>query len=407
MDDYDEQPAHLQMRPYSGEFGAAFQNTRPVSGRAPFRPTPPSERRAVERVLFSSGTAADTAESMLEGAWREQHLSQDASPVKKGRQAPEKYQGMALKKFGPSFRNMTHSAALAEQAISSSASAPQRKKEHREGRSTELMDLAFSGTRKIVDGQVKSNYAPVSLPYFRVGGAEEVNGKESQRPTIQHVDETNANAAKQLFFTEDGSLLEDQMFLMQLPSVLPEMLHESEEAPQEEGDEAATNAATLTRLPDGHVGKLRIHKSGKVRLELGGISFCVDEGCETFFQQDVACVCPVANEMFHLGRVQKRMVLTPDLDALLADIPEAVPSTSSASPASAAVTAPSADSQARRVGAESSEATPQAMPSAGLPSSLGPAREALAHSSGIAGSHPSRRASSGSRLSRGGKAMGS
>ena len=63
-------------------------------------------------------------------------------------------------------------------------------------------------------------------------------------------------------------------------------------------------------------------------MEIGGISFCVDQGCETFFQQDtkrkrafkkvdsdrsfsfwedLALVCPLAGEFFNLGRLNSRI----------------------------------------------------------------------------------------------------
>ena len=61
-------------------------------------------------------------------------------------------------------------------------------------------------------------------------------------------------------------------------------------------------------------------------MEIGGISFCVDQGCETFFQQDMkrkrafqqmwtdrswedlALVCPLAGEFFNLGRLNSRQI---------------------------------------------------------------------------------------------------
>lgn len=32
---------------------------------------------------------------------------------------------------------------------------------------------------------------------------------------------------------------------------------------------------------------VQLSRSGKVRMEIGGVSFCVDQGCDTFFQQDM------------------------------------------------------------------------------------------------------------------------
>merc|ERR1712014_145263 len=174
----------------------------------------------------------------------------------------------------------------------------------------ELMDLAFTSSQKIVDGQLKSNYAPVSVPYYTVADEEDdapkadtVAGKKS-RPKMVHVDEMNANAAKQLFLSEDGYLHEDQIFLIQLPAVLPELMDPGEEVARDNEDAASAGAgAGITRLPDGLLGKLRIHKSGRVRMEIGGLPFCVDQGCDTFFRQDLACVCPLASEIHNLGHI--------------------------------------------------------------------------------------------------------
>ena len=76
---------------------------------------------------------------------------------------------------------------------------------------------------------------------------------------------------------------------------------------------------------------VQLSRSGKVRMEIGGVSFCVDQGCDTFFQQDdmtlcykgmlwhvqiafvqtvmcqdLALVCPLAGEIFNLGNVNTR-----------------------------------------------------------------------------------------------------
>eukprot|EP00913_Durusdinium_trenchii_P007537 g7082.t1 len=150
----------------------------------------------------------------------------------------ERFTGMSLKSFG-----MTSS-------MPGTSGAPRKAKERKDGRSMELMDLAFSQRMTVVDGQVMEHYTPISLPYFTV---EE----------------------------------EDSYFLMQLPCVLPEMRNPDDEVFREQEDAlSAGSGSTITRLPDGKLGKLRIYKSGKVRMEIGGVSFCVDQGCETFFQQD-------------------------------------------------------------------------------------------------------------------------
>jgi len=116
--------------------------------------------------------------------------------------------------------------------------------------------------------------------------------------------------------------LENKFFLMQLPAVLPELLDHTEEFVRSDDPEPNANSAdgpgpTLSRLPDGKIGKLKIHKSGKVRMEIAGLPFCVDQGSAIFFQQELGCICPLAKEYVNLGAVQSRVVLTPDVAALL------------------------------------------------------------------------------------------
>jgi len=168
---------------------------------------------------------------------------------------------------------------------------------------------------------------PISLPYYNIADDEdEISGAtkgassssaKKGRPTLALVDEMNSNAGEH-FLDESGDLKENMIFLLQLPAVLPELADPLEEVTRSEETETSAGAgATITRYPDGLLGKMRIHKSGRVRMEIGGLPFCVDQGSETFFQQDLACVCPLANEIINLGPIHKRMILTPDVDAIL------------------------------------------------------------------------------------------
>mmetsp|Transcript_120769 Transcript_120769/g.225761 ORF Transcript_120769/g.225761 Transcript_120769/m.225761 type:complete len:453 (+) Transcript_120769:139-1497(+) len=352
----DHEPSHVLLRPYSAECEglAGWQNwqeglTPPgirstpgeassasaSSSRAPagrpraFKPKPPSERRHVERASLSSTSVGASPEAMLQEAWRTQQLSaEDPGRASRFRGKEERFTGMSLSKFGvTSFGTASLNARDSE----TSSGVPRKLKERREGKSLELMDLAFSGEKKLVNGEIVTNYAPISLPFFDVREEEEEDlqndataRKKKSRPAMMHVDEMNANAAKALFLNADGDLQEDQIILMQLPAVLPELLDPTEEVQREQEDASSVGqGATITRLPDGLLGKLRIHKSGKVKMQIGELEFCVDQGCDTFFQQDLACVCPSEKEMFALGQIHKRMVLTPDIDKLTADLSEA------------------------------------------------------------------------------------
>lgn len=86
------------------------------------------------------------------------------------------------------------------------------------------------------------------------------------------------------------------------------------------------------RLPEGFVGKLRIHQSGKVTLDWGGTDMEVRYGTEVDFLQDVICVEEPASERIELdgnsmpelgksyaiGQIDRKMVLVPDWSRLYA-----------------------------------------------------------------------------------------
>ncbi|CAE7665897.1 rpc53, partial [Symbiodinium pilosum] len=281
-----------------------------------FRPQKPTTQRAVEKSSLASVGPEESAGNLLHAAARRQSVEFASGRARDAPQTAERFSGMSLKSFG-----LTSSLG--------SGVAPRKAKERKEGRSMDLMDLAFSGGVQTWNGQHMPSYTPISLPYFNVeeegSGVADASEEKKRRPKLVHIDEANSKAAEKLL-GPNKELLEDSYFLLQMPCVLPEMSKPEDELFREGEDAASAGAgATITRLPDGKLGKLRVYKSGKVRMEVGGISFCVDQGCETFFQQDLALVCPLAGEFFNLGRLNTRLVLTPDLDAILAQVPEMLP----------------------------------------------------------------------------------
>lgn len=323
-------PVALRPGSYSAEkaFGTS-QSSKPKV--KVFKPTKPTQQKIVEKVSLESTTADDSVTSMLQSALRKQNVEFAAGRPRDTR-APERYTGQSLSKFGMAGAGYSggYSAGSTGSGI-----APRKAKERGEGKSADLLDLAFSGPHRFIDGDYKSNYAPISLPYFTVEDEDAQNDlsadQKVKRPTLVHIDEANSKAASK-FLGSQGELLEDSYFLVQLPSVLPELQCPEEEV-QRPGDDPPPDGGvgpTISRLPDGKIGKLKIYKSGKVKMDIGGMPFCVDQGSETFFHQELALVCPLAGEMINLGSIQNRMVLTPDLETMFADLGSAQ---SSADPA--------------------------------------------------------------------------
>lgn len=90
-------------------------------------------------------------------------------------------------------------------------------------------------------------------------------------------------------------------------------------------------APAAQRFPQGLVGKLNVHQSGKVTLDWGGTDMEVRYGTGVDFLQDVVCVdTPPTTEdtdgLFHeregqayaMGQVKRKMVLVPDWSKLYA-----------------------------------------------------------------------------------------
>ena len=75
--------------------------------------------------------------------------------------------------------------------------------------------------------------------------------------------------------------------------------------------------------PAPKIGKLRIHKSGKVvmRLQLPGQKNFVDlelnQGIKTNFYQELVSVDAEKDSIHFLAKVQTKLVATPDLDSIL------------------------------------------------------------------------------------------
>lgn len=184
-------------------------------------------------------------------------------------------------------------------------------------------------------------------------------------------DETVDSKEEEVVF---GRTDHDRMFLFQLPPLVP-LLYNPEARPSQdvnttEADQADiqvkaepdTNSTTTTqkdagkgkntseaptqiltaksgelqRLPQGLVGQLHIHKSGRVTLDWGGTDMEVRYGTEVDFLQDVICVqnadAPVQEDggaeehqpieqvgkAYAFGQVRKKMVLIPDWSKLYA-----------------------------------------------------------------------------------------
>jgi hypothetical protein len=124
---------------------------------------------------------------------------------------------------------------------------------------------------------------------------------------------------------------ENDLLLFQIPSLLPTMIPvqpvtsntptkktargaaaRGSAAPiAKQADIPKTVGTLFSDIPDGRIGTLRVHKSGKTVLRIGDTDFTVNEGQQTNFRTEIACVCPTESEIIFLGQATKRVVVSP------------------------------------------------------------------------------------------------
>ncbi|KAK2645166.1 hypothetical protein Ddye_020361 [Dipteronia dyeriana] len=163
------------------------------------------------------------------------------------------------------------------------------------------------------------SYYPVTLPLRRPYSGnpelldEEEFGEDSE--TVNY-EEISVNPAVELGLTEEN--LEPSMVFLQLPPSMP-MIKRSAKA---DGQEAIAKSkrrggARTIELPAGFMGKMLVYRSGVVKLKLGETLYDVNAGLNRTFAQDVAAINTADKNCCIVGELNKRAILTPDVDSVL------------------------------------------------------------------------------------------
>ncbi|CAL8468547.1 g8087 [Coccomyxa elongata] len=175
-------------------------------------------------------------------------------------------------------------------------------------------------------------YYPTVLPMRPPGheACEDEDGLEhSKPPDIAHLPDDEVNVAEMLGIAENQAEAEEQVVLLQMPSLLPAP------APPPVEDAAAAKlrhqrrdeappppvALSLKDLPTGRIGKMLVFQSGAVKMQLGDVLFDVLPGTEAAFRQDVAAVNTAEQACVFLGGISQRVVACPDIVHLLSNEP--------------------------------------------------------------------------------------
>jgi len=167
--------------------------------------------------------------------------------------------------------------------------AQNRLKQNRgQGTSKPLQDVSY-----VQDGK----YRPITVPFF-LPDSETAKKEREKKPS-------------EMFYKEGEGWLEERLTMIQMPIVLP--------TPFERRDEAIAQNTIggIHSIPDGKIGKLRVYKSGKVKMEIGGIEFDVLKGCDVKCHQEVCCISDDQNVVMFMGPAPTKAVVIPDLKHVL------------------------------------------------------------------------------------------
>eukprot|EP01135_Chromosphaera_perkinsii_P005002 Nk52_evm11s309 gene=Nk52_evmTU11s309 len=82
----------------------------------------------------------------------------------------------------------------------------------------------------------------------------------------------------------------------------------------EEG--GAGGSHVLSGVPEGLIGKLRVHESGKLSLKIGDVVYNVMEGAPIASLHSLVSISPEEGEFVNLGELERKLIVVPDIDRL-------------------------------------------------------------------------------------------
>ncbi|KAL7612309.1 hypothetical protein Lser_V15G09202 [Lactuca serriola] len=169
------------------------------------------------------------------------------------------------------------------------------------------------------------SYYPITLPWRPLGSGDPEILNEQEFGEEKQYDENKINSASELGLLEKNDD-EKKMILFKFPQKLPLDNKQSKRVPistKGKEKEDASNKFVyggLNELPNGHIGKMLVYKSGAIKLKLGDIIFDVSSGVLDECAQDVALMNVKSKDCCVVGQVDKQAVIVPDLDSILDNI---------------------------------------------------------------------------------------
>lgn len=156
-----------------------------------------------------------------------------------------------------------------------------------------------------------TGYLPTTIP-FKVSDEEEDPSKIAAREILN----------------DNGTLNESDLYLLQFPRMIPVNSEiqtklkaeeiETEEPVYDQNGFLVKNdfENVFKEFPkNSQLGKLKIYKSGKIKLQLGNNTYDVSTGVNCKFAQELGVVSNRSSEAFFLGKIRdKKLIVTPELN---------------------------------------------------------------------------------------------
>ncbi|KAK9142953.1 hypothetical protein Syun_012353 [Stephania yunnanensis] len=167
-----------------------------------------------------------------------------------------------------------------------------------------------------------SNY-PVTLPLRQpYSGNPELLDEEEFGEKSENLDynEKSINPAADLCLKNESE--NERMLFIQLPASLPLIKRSATAKGKEAADSSSPGRNKLLRekgcnleeLKPGFMGKMLVYKSGAVKMKLGKSIYDVSPGSSCIFPQDVAAINTKEMQCCIMGELNKRAILTPDMN---------------------------------------------------------------------------------------------
>ncbi|XP_015202548.2 DNA-directed RNA polymerase III subunit RPC4 [Lepisosteus oculatus] len=168
---------------------------------------------------------------------------------------------------------------------------------------------------------------------LRALGPQQMKHPQMTKGALNPQQPNVAELFQQLSLSNDGELL-----FIQLPDTIPgQPITTADKVAKKERKSEDRHAlpfktpdpirkestSTLSDFSEGHIGKLRIRKSGKVQLVLGEVITDISEGAAFSFLQQLVSVRlseGLTGDMTVLGNVRHKLVCSPDFEELLKDV---------------------------------------------------------------------------------------